>query len=159
MKILIEKIQKYLKSLTTITEDIHSTYFHLNNFNEYDFPFKIIFKFLNNIDYIDEEREYILLKVKVNSCDYKIIAGNKHDYAFYETINTNNNFFVINNIPVDLFDDKNNVDLTCYLSKLIYDYCIKIDTIKYGTSVDLFFEYKYISYENYLSYSQNRDNK
>nr|YP_010470506.1 hypothetical protein N4M07_mgp058 [Inonotus hispidus]UVF37994.1 hypothetical protein [Inonotus hispidus] len=158
MKNLIDKIQKYLKSFfnkelnnnTPLIEDKIIVYYHINNFYDYDFPFKIIFKFLNNIEKISEN--YILLDIKVKSCDYKIIVGNKHDYAFYESINSNNNNFYINNIPVDLIDDKNNIDLSCYLSKLISDYCIRIDSIKDGTSVDLFFEYKYITFEEYVSH-------
>ena len=157
-RILYNKIRSYFnnklvnirasfKKMDHKTIDILYTFYHINNFYDYDFPFKIIFNFLNNIE--KEDYYYVLLDIKVKSCDLKTIVGNKHELPFYENINSNNNYLYIKNIPVDLLEDKNNVDLSCYLSYLISNYCLSLDTNVYGTSVDLIFEYKYISYDSY----------
>lgn len=146
---------------------------HINNFNENDFPMNYIFNFfklakeqlsttisdpldMDNENY-DEDEKYtsILLTLKVKSCNTKIIAGNFHEFPFYVSLNDYNNQLVLNNIPVNLNDDKNNFDLICYLSKLTNEYCSEIDEYKFGESVDLIFEYKFISYNEYCNHIKN----
>nr|YP_009693771.1 hypothetical protein [Inonotus obliquus]BBN21297.1 hypothetical protein [Inonotus obliquus] len=132
-----------------------SIYYHINNFNDYDFPHKTLFKFffltseqwsLAVQPVIDEDGEEvvfmgILLNIRVKSCSTKTIAGYYHEFPFYVALDNYKNQLFISNVPVDLFEEKQNLDLTCYLSKLISDYCIEIETFKYGTSVDLTLEY------------------
>ena len=137
--------------------------YHIEDHEDYDFPQKYIYKFIRSVEdqleaaikslmkkEIAVDFTAILLTIKVNSCNFKAKSGSSHELNIYGSINIYNRHLVLGNIPINLEDDKKNIDLISYLTKLIINYCVDIDTDYYGNSVDITFDYKFLKYEDYL---------
>nr|YP_010470451.1 hypothetical protein N4M07_mgp001 [Inonotus hispidus]UVF37939.1 hypothetical protein [Inonotus hispidus] len=140
-----------------------SVQYHVNNFNNYDFPHKYIMKFLyvakdlNNHNFTNDfvkqlaQDHCITVKIKIKSCGITNLIGNNHRHIVKYEIVENRPFYIINSIPIDLENDRSNYELTLFLSNIIINFTKKIDYLEFGFGLDIIFEYNFISIEDYLA--------
>lgn len=136
-----------------------SEYYHVNNFNNYDFPHLYLLKFFDTVKDLDNHHfvnenikslamDYcILLQIKVNSCGILNSLSNKHCYIISNMIVNNRPGCVFKDIPIYL--DSNLYDFILFYSNNINNFTKKIDFVKYGFGLDIVFNYKFISCQEF----------
>ena len=140
-------------------------FYHINDIYHYHFPYQTIFKFLDSLNgnelFITDKSKviasegFILLNIRIIPCKYNNYIPN-HDFNYIDSIKYTQ--LHLENIPVNLKDDKRNDDLVYYLSSLIFDNYINTFHL-YSSVADLIFEYKYITYDQFVYYMKKYKNK
>ena len=121
--------------------------YYSDNFNNYDFPYKYFINFfflVRNLDVLffrDEE-------VKALCNDYCILLNIKVKPNL-KIENQEPAIFEFNEIPVYLDYDKQVLNLIFYISNKIIQYTKNIDYETFGFAVDITFEFKFISFQEY----------
>lgn len=143
--ILIKNL--FLQNKKVNTENLNHRAFidfvHINNFYSSAFPFKYLLDFFYSIKF-NEENHFIKLTIKVQTCEFKTFTNNNHNNILYMTMDELKSIVIINNIIVNLKDDKLTLNLIADLSKDLIE-CVfnySYDNNFHG-SIDIIFEYEY----------------
>lgn len=149
--------------------------FHVNNFNDYDFPGDSFDKFFSDFDMYNRhlldkfesmvseayDDRCILLNIIVESCPITTLVDNRHDLVkSINDVKEKRPILMKANLPVDLDDKLEQTRLTYYMIELINKFTNeKIDINVFGSSCDILFSYRYINHDEYEKFKDELYNR